>query len=101
MRILHTIRSVNPEGGGVIETVKQFSRVMERRGHDVTIASLDAPEDAWVKECAHHVVALGPARGNYGASPNFIPWLRQHAPEFDAVIVNGLWQQHSFGVWRA
>jgi glycosyltransferase involved in cell wall biosynthesis len=101
MKILHTIRSVNPEGGGVIETVKQFSRVMERRGRDVTIASLDAPDDAWVKQCPHRIEALGPARGNYGASPNFVPWLRQHAREFDAVIVNGLWQQHSFGVWRA
>ncbi len=101
MKILHTIRSVNPEGGGVIETVKQFSRVMERRGHPVTIASLDAQGDSWVKECPFRVEALGPARGNYGASPNFVPWLRGHAREFDAVIVNGLWQHHSFGVWRA
>ena len=101
MKILHTIRSVNPEGGGVIEAVKQFSRAMESQGHEVAIASLDAPDDAWVQECAHRVEPLGPARGNYGASPKFVPWLRQHACEFDAVIVNGLWQQHSFGVWRA
>jgi glycosyltransferase involved in cell wall biosynthesis len=101
MKILHTIRSVNPEGGGVIETVKQFSRVMERRGHEVTIASLDGPSDAWVRECPHHVEPLGPAVGNYGASPRFVPWLRQRAREFDAVIVNGLWQKQSFGAWRA
>ena len=101
MKVLHTIRSVNPEGGGVIEAVKQFSRVMESQGHEVAIASLDAPDNAWVKECPHRVEPLGPARGNYGASPKFVPWLRQHAREFDTVIVNGLWQQHSFGAWRA
>src|SRR3954468_12479614 len=100
MRILHTIRSVNPEGGGVIETVKQFSRVLEEQGHDVTIASLDAPADAWVKTCPHDVVALGPARGNYGASARFVPWLHDNAGKFDAVIVNGLWQFHSFAVWK-
>src|SRR6185436_3089262 len=101
MKILHTIRSVNPEGGGVIEAVKQFSRVMELAGHEVSLASLDAPEDARAQGCPHRVAALGPGRGNYGASPKFVPWLRRHASEFEAVIVNGLWQQHSFGVWRA
>ena len=101
MRILHTIRSVNPEGGGVIETVKQFSRVLERQGHDVTIASLDAPGEPWVKECPHCVEALGPARANYGLSPRFVPWLRAHAPKFDAIVVNGIWQYNSFGVWKA
>jgi len=101
MRILHTIRSVNPEGGGVIETVKQFSRALERQGHDVTIASLDAPTDPWVKDCPHRVEALGPSRANYGMSPRFVPWLRDNAGKFDTVVVNGLWQFNSFGVWKA
>src|SRR5215216_1546391 len=67
MRILHTIRSVNPEGGGVIETVKQFSRALEGQGHDVTIASLDARMDRWVSECPHAVVALGRGNDDSGA----------------------------------
>ena len=101
MRILHTIRSVNPEGGGVIEVVKQFSRVLEAQGHDVTIASLDAPLDPWVKDCPHRIEALGPSRAKYGSSPRFVPWLREHAANFDSIVVNGLWQYNSFGVWQA
>jgi glycosyltransferase involved in cell wall biosynthesis len=101
MRILHTIRSVNPEGGGVIETVKQFSRALERQGHDVTIASLDSPTDSWVKNFPHRVEALGPSRASYGMSPRFVPWLRDNAATFDSVVVNGLWQFNSFGVWKA
>ena len=101
MKLLQSIRSVNPTGGGVIETVKQFSRVLEAQGHKVTIASLDAPDDPWVTTCPHPVAALGPARGTYGASPRLVPWLRRRANEFDAVIVNGLWQFHSYGTWRA
>lgn len=101
MRILHTIRSVNPEGGGVIETVQQFSRVLEQRGHGVTIASLDAPGDAWVNESPTRVEALGPGRANYGMSPRFVPWLQANAGTFDAVVVNGLWQFNSYGVWKA
>lgn len=101
MRILHTIRSVNPEGGGVIETVKQFSLSLEAQGHEVTIASLDAPNDPWVKECPNHVEALGPSRANYGMSPRFVPWLQENVENFDAVVVNGLWQFNSYGVWKA
>jgi glycosyltransferase involved in cell wall biosynthesis len=101
MRILHTIRSVNPEGGGVIETVKQFSRALERQGHDVTIASLDAPTDPWVKDFPHQIEALGPGRTTYGMSRRFVPWLRDNAETFDSVVVNGLWQFNSFGVWQA
>jgi glycosyltransferase involved in cell wall biosynthesis len=67
----------------------------------VTIASLDAPGEPWVKECPHRVEALGPARANYGMSPRFVPWLREHAPRFDAIVVNGIWQFNSFGVWKA
>jgi glycosyltransferase involved in cell wall biosynthesis len=101
MRILHTIRSVNPEGGGVIETVQQFSRVLRNRGHDVTIASLDAPGDDWVRESPTQIEALGPGRANYGMSPRFVPWLEENAAAFDAVVINGLWQFNSYGVWKA
>src|SRR5687767_8690389 len=101
MRILHTIRSVNSEGGGVIETVKQFSRVLEQQGHSVTVASLDAADDLWVKDCPLRVQALGSNRGNYGASSTFVPWVRANAASFDTIIVNGLWQYNSFGVWKA
>jgi glycosyltransferase involved in cell wall biosynthesis len=101
MRILHTIRSVNPEGGGVIETVQQFSRVLASQGHEVVIASLDAPDDPWVKNSPNRVEALGPSKASYGMSPRFVPWLRENAGRFDAVVVNGLWQFSSYGVWKA
>ncbi len=85
----------------MIETVKQFSRVLERQGHEVTIASLDTPTDRWVAECPHHVEALGPGHSNYGMSPRFVPWLKDNAAKFDAIVVNGIWQFNSFGVWKA
>jgi glycosyltransferase involved in cell wall biosynthesis len=30
-----------------------------------------------------------------------VPWLREHARGFDAIVVNGIWQYTSFGTWRA
>ena len=50
MKILHCIHSLNPAIGGPLESVKQFSLVLARRGHEVEVVSLDAPTDPWVQE---------------------------------------------------
>jgi glycosyltransferase involved in cell wall biosynthesis len=101
MKILRSIHTVNPDLGGPIESVMQSSAALARRGHDVEIVSLDAPTDAWVRNCPVPVHALGPGRGSYGYAPRFSRWIREHHAHYDAVIVQGLWQYSSFGVWRA
>ena len=101
MRILRSIHSVNPAGGGPIEGIKQIARVHAAAGHETEIVSLDGPGDAWVEECPLKVHALGPGRTSYGYSATFVPWLAAHRAEYRAVIVSGLWQYSGFGVWRA
>jgi len=101
LRILHVIRSVNPVGGGPIEGVKQLSRVNCSRGHTVEVVSLDDPADTWLKGFPLPLHALGPSWGKFGYAPGFVPWLRANRHRYDAVIVNGIWQYHSFGTWRA
>ncbi|MDQ6656139.1 MAG: glycosyltransferase [Verrucomicrobiota bacterium] len=101
MKILRSIHSVNPAIGGPIESVKQSSAVLARRGHSVELVSLDAPDDRWVRECPLPVHAFGPGRGSYGYAAAFVPWLREQRREYDAVIAQGVWQYSSFGVWRA
>jgi glycosyltransferase involved in cell wall biosynthesis len=96
MKILHIIRSVNPEDGGPIESVLQLSRIKHDYGHSVEILSLDAPDLPFVKDCPLNVYALGPGNGTYGYSKLFKPWLAANAHDFDVFIINGLWQYHSF-----
>jgi len=67
----------------------------------VEIISLDAPVDPWVRECPVPVHALGPGRGSYGYAPRFSRWIKERHAQYDAVIVQGLWQYSSFGVWQA
>jgi len=101
MKILRSIHTVNPALGGPIESVRQSSAVLARRGHAVEIISLDAPTDPWVRDVIVPVHALGPGRGSYGYAPRFSDWIRERRAEYDAVIVHGVWQYNSFGVWRA
>jgi len=101
LRILHSIRSVNPVGGGPIEGVKQLSRVNSDRGHTVEVVSLDSPDAPWLADFPLPLHPLGPAWGKYGYAPRYLPWLRENAHRYDIVIVNGIWQYNSFGTWRA
>src|SRR4051812_30701687 len=101
MKILRSTHTVNPALGGPIESIRQSSAALVRRGHEVEIISLDAPADPWVRESAVPVHALGPGRGGYGYSGRFSNWIKQRRANYDAVIVHGLWQYSSFGVWRA
>ena len=101
MKFLHVIATVNPEFGGPIEGLKQLAQVLTQKGHEVEIASLDAPNALWVAQCPVPVHALGPTKSTYGYSPRLLPWLRANASNYDFVIANGIWQYSSFATWRA
>ncbi|MGI8771864.1 MAG: glycosyltransferase [Acidobacteriaceae bacterium] len=101
MHLLHLISSVSSAGGGPAEAVRLLSAVHTREGHSVEVASLDGPGTPQTQDYPFPLHALGPGRTQYSYTPRLLPWLRQHRPRFDAVIVNGLWQYHSFAAWRA
>ena len=101
MKLLRSIHTVNPALGGPIESVRQSSVALSRRGHVVEIISLDAADDSWVRDSPVPVHALGSGRGGYGYTPRFSNWIKEKRRDYDAVIVHGLWLYNSFGAWRA
>src|SRR4051794_34893319 len=101
MKILRSTHTVNPALGGPIESIRQSTAALLRRGHEVEIVSLDAPDDSWVRAATVRVHALGPGLGGYGYAPRFSRWIKEHRAQYDAVIVHGLWQYSSSGFWRA
>jgi glycosyltransferase involved in cell wall biosynthesis len=101
MKILHVISSVNPTGGGPMEAVLQSGLKMVAMGNRVEVLTLDDPAAPFIAEFALPLHAVGPSKGSYQYSTKLVPWLLAHAKEYDAIVVNGLWQYHSFGTWRA
>jgi glycosyltransferase involved in cell wall biosynthesis len=100
MKLLYPIHSVNAAAGGPIESLKQIAPIMASLGHSTDVVSLDDPSAPWTHGLPFTVHAVGPGKGTYGYTPNLVPWLRNHAQSYDAVIVRGLWQYHSFATWR-
>ena len=101
LRILHAIITVNPAYGGPIEGIVQASREHRRRGNSIEIVSLDGPDEPSLDQCEVVCHPVGPGFGKYRYAPKLVPWLRANAPKYDLVIVNGIWNYTSFGVWRA
>ena len=102
MRLLHLLPSVNPASGGPLEGVHQIGKQLIALGHTVEVLSLDDPAAPCVGQFPLTVHAIGPSRaGGYRYNPTLVQWLRDHACSFDAIVINGLWQYHSFGAWRA
>ncbi|MEX3934423.1 glycosyltransferase [Paraburkholderia phymatum] len=101
LRILHAIITVNPAYGGPIEGIVQAAREHRRRGNSVEILTLDGQDERSLDHCEVICHPVGPGLGKYRYSPRLIPWLHANAPKYDLVIVNGIWNYTSFGVWRA
>jgi glycosyltransferase involved in cell wall biosynthesis len=101
MKILHILSSVDPKRGGPLEGVRQRGLRLIEMGHQVEVVSLDDPESPFLASYGLPVHALGPSRGVYHFNSRLVPWLHVHARKYDSVIINGIWQYHSFGAWRA
>lgn len=113
MKLLHVIASVDPRGGGPIACIFASAEVWLEHGHELHIVSLDAPNAPWVLQSPVKTFAMGlDSRGyvalrkmfawlRYGYTPILTRWLKTHANDYDAIIVNGLWNYASYGSWRA
>jgi glycosyltransferase involved in cell wall biosynthesis len=96
---LHVISSLNPEGGGPAEGVRQLCDRAMRFGNGCEVATLDPPGQPWAESFPCPVHSFGPGRlGKYRYAPRLHTWLRANASRFECVIVNGLWQYHGYAV---
>lgn len=102
MRLLHLIHSADPASGGPIEGIKQIAAIGLARNIEVEILTLDPPDASYLRDFPIKVRTLGATYvGKYGYSPELVPWLRQNHRKYDCVIVNGIWQYHSYACWLA
>lgn len=101
MKILQVIHSVNPQGGGPIEGIKQLVPALASIGIATEVMSLDAPGAPGTADFPVALFTTGPSSSGYGYNPQALPWLKENHGRYDAVVANGLWQYGSFAIWRA
>jgi glycosyltransferase involved in cell wall biosynthesis len=101
MKILQVISTLDPSLGGQLEALLQTSRALDELGHLSEVVTQDGLDEPWIASFPAVVHALGPSMGKYRYNGQFIPWLKSHTNDYDAVLVHGIWQFQSFGTWLA
>lgn len=110
MRILETLASADPATGGPIEGVLRHADIWQKQGHSVELATLDAPDASFLKQNPIRIHALGPSGSqkqgflrtfpgmkHYGYASGYVSWLKRHYINYDAIIINGLWNYSVMG----
>lgn len=92
------MQTLDPKAGGVASAVLSLSGGVADRGHEVDIVTLD--QESFPTAGRLRIHCLEPGLTGYHYSASLTSWLREHAFDFDCVIVHGLWQHVSFAVWR-
>ena len=101
LRILHVVQSVNPVGGGPIEGIRQTADCHRQFGHLVEIASLDPPGAPYLPFPGVPVQPLRRSWADRFFPVSLLRWIRAHRHEFDAVVVNGIWDFHLLAAYLA
>ena len=101
MKILHVIPSVNPATGGPAEGLRQLCHIYHMGGHEVEVASLDAPNLIGQYNFPARVFALGPGWGIYGYAPGAAKWFKENLARYDVVFINCIWQYNTLAAYRA
>jgi glycosyltransferase involved in cell wall biosynthesis len=102
LRILHVISTINPSFGGPIEGIRQLAAEYKYCGIEGEIVCCDPPDAPWRNTFGSITIhTIGPSYLQYAYTPSLLPWLRENARRFEAVIVNGIWQYTGLAVRQA
>ena len=112
-KILHVMASADPRAGGPVEGVFSCAEIWSRYGVLSHILTLDPIDSPWLRTTRAPVETAGaedlffrwlgrwPRLARYGYSPRLAGRLRKISSNYDAVVLNGLWNYSSVGSWRA
>jgi len=99
-KLLHIITSMDPKTGGPCQGIRNMHYVDER-DYKVEIVCLDDSNAPYIQDGKITKYALGKVKNRWQYNSQLVPWLIKHLPNYDAVVVNGLWLYHSYAVWLA
>jgi glycosyltransferase involved in cell wall biosynthesis len=99
LKILQVTHSLDAAAGGPVEGLIQLRLQLISLGHEVRVVSVDTPGQPIDERLdSPSVIQLGPPVLGYGLTPKLKPWLKAHAPDFDIIIVHGMWQYPGYCV---
>jgi glycosyltransferase involved in cell wall biosynthesis len=91
---------MDPKTGGISHAIQTLIKGVSKMGVENEVACLDGNEDP-VSNKSFPIHILGPGKWGVSYSSKMLPWLVDNLYRFDSVVIHGLWQYHSFAIFRA
>jgi glycosyltransferase involved in cell wall biosynthesis len=98
--ILHVIDSMDVVKGGLSQGIRNLNNDLQKLGAVEEVVCLDPPGNSALNTDKFTIHSLGPGKGFWHYQPLLIKWLQENILKFDVVIIDGLWQFHSFAVTK-
>lgn len=100
MKMLHCVADLNPAWGGSVEAARLLTVSLLEQGHAVEVLTLVEPKPEWMEKWGAVAHWPGPSITYYLYNKYLVGWLKEHAREYDILIIHGVWRYISAGVWR-
>ncbi|WP_257668490.1 glycosyltransferase [Parapedobacter tibetensis] len=101
MRTLRIISSMDPRHGGPCQGIRNSIPALQQLGIENEVACLDDPQADFLGKDPFVIHALGQGKGSWAYQPGLERWLFDNIHHYDAVIIHGLWQYHSYASHKA
>ncbi|WP_090381307.1 glycosyltransferase [Dyadobacter sp. SG02] len=99
MKIIHVVSGMDPRAGGISQAVRTMIRGLDGLGVVSEVVSTGLPSSTANDSFNTHFT--GPGKTSWQFSLALSNWLRQNITRYDAVLVHGLWQHHTYAVYHA
>lgn len=92
---------MNPKTGGPPNGINYITPFLNELNVETTILCLDNPEENFIKNSPHKIIALAEKKTSWQYSKKLFHWLINNLKDYDVVIVHGIWIYNSFAVSKA
>ena len=101
LKTLHVIGSMDPVSGGPCQGLRNSIPSLVENGFNNEVVTFDSPASANPTLDVFPVHRLGPANNAWRYNAQFHPWMLANLPQFNIVLIHGLWLYLSYATWKA
>jgi len=101
LKTLHVIGSMDPVSGGPCQGLRNSIPSLRKNSVNNEVVTFDSPANKPLTRDAFPIHQLGPADNAWRYSAQFHPWMLANLPQFNVVLIHGLWLYLSYATWKA
>ena len=98
MKLIHVVSGMDPKNGGISQAVRTMINGLDSEGVTNEVVCMEWPMTNTIDSIRIHYVGPGRSAWQYNAA--LATWLDRNMDRFDAVLVHGLWQYHTYAVYK-